>query len=210
MGERFIKTENGLGDTYPIFPGKGEYQVLFSYTLPYDRKMMFSNQFSFDVDALVILVPQNSIEIKGNTLQESGLREVQGVSYQLYTGGNFKKGDQIELSITGKNLGPFTSQSMGSIQSQLVGLSALGFALFLIGFWVFKHSYTAQKPAEGILSHIEENDETEEMLLDAILALDDLYQAETLPEDTYIERRGELKARLQSLREKQVRPSGHD
>ncbi len=33
--------------------------------------------------------------------------------------------------------------------------------------------------------------------MDAIIALDDLYQAGQLPEDAYLKRRAELKARLQ-------------
>jgi hypothetical protein len=35
--------------------------------------------------------------------------------------------------------------------------------------------------------------------MDAIIALDDLYRAGQLPEDAYLTRRGELKARLKEL-----------
>ena len=37
------------------------------------------------------------------------------------------------------------------------------------------------------------------MLLDAILTLDDQYKAGELPEEAYIKRRGELKARIKEL-----------
>ena len=42
--------------------------------------------------------------------------------------------------------------------------------------------------------------ETAESILDAIVALDDLYQAGELPEEAYKERRAELKDRLKQFR----------
>ncbi|NTU51394.1 MAG: hypothetical protein HGA94_03025, partial [Candidatus Aminicenantes bacterium] len=56
LGERFVSTADGFGDTLPIRPGTGEYQVLFSYDLPYSRKLDLQREIGMPVQAVVILV----------------------------------------------------------------------------------------------------------------------------------------------------------
>jgi hypothetical protein len=50
---------------------------------------------------------------------------------------------------------------------------------------------------EEDLPEASSGEESQEALMDAILALDDLYQEGKLPEDAYLQRRAELKARLE-------------
>ncbi len=195
IGKRFIETDNGFGDTFPIKPGEELYQVLYSYTLPFQKKIELSNKISLDTNALVILVPQDLIEVNGNNLQDSGIRDVQGASYHLYTGGSYQKGEKINLSITANMSSLIDSRPNGSSQNMLIGLTALGIVLITVGYWVYKQSLLVRPPKEEKKSE-ETSTDTVESLLDAILALDDLYQAGKLPDNVYIERRGELKALL--------------
>jgi hypothetical protein len=81
----------------------------------------------------------------------------------------------------------------------LIGLGVFGLALVAAGFWLLRQRTARQLKAEPAPEEILES-ETEESLLDAILALDDLYQAGKLPEDAYQQRRGVLKARLRAAR----------
>ena len=46
------------------------------------------------------------------------------------------------------------------------------------------------------MPEVKTHDDSPENLMDAILALDDLYKEGKLPEDAYLERRAELKRRL--------------
>jgi len=82
----------------------------------------------------------------------------------------------------------------------VIGLAVFGVALAGGGFWFFRQRRAAAAAtADG--EYIEpEPVETSESILDAIVALDDLYQAGELPEEAYKERRAELKARLKELR----------
>ena len=41
LGERFVKTENGFGDTAAILPGDTSHQILFAFEMLYKRKMTF-------------------------------------------------------------------------------------------------------------------------------------------------------------------------
>lgn len=202
LGDRIVRTNQGLGDTYPIYPGEAAYQMLFSYTLPYKDKLELSNQSILDINALVILVPQNTINVNGIDLQESGIRKVQGIPYQMYMGGSYHKCEQIKLLITTRKSNLFSRLSFGSLQQLSIGLAALGTVLLLIGIWAFQRNSTAHSVQKGDVYQEKFVSETVETLLDAILALDDQYQEQKLPEITYIERRSELKARLRVLSEK--------
>ena len=84
----------------------------------------------------------------------------------------------------------------------MFGLGALG--LVLIGAGAFLYSRNRRSTAEEddyetgspIGEPLSENSET---LMEAILALDDLYKAGQLPEDAYRTRRAELKRRLREI-----------
>ena len=69
LGERYLKTEDGFGDTVSIPPGSGVYQVLVYYTLPYQRnKLDYSHLVPYSVGAVVVMTPVNQVMVKGNTL----------------------------------------------------------------------------------------------------------------------------------------------
>ncbi len=42
LGERYVQTEKGFGDTQGIQPGTGQHQVLFAYDMPYNNKLDLS------------------------------------------------------------------------------------------------------------------------------------------------------------------------
>ncbi len=65
LGGRYIKTDNGFGDTVSIQPGAGNYQLLFSYEMPYQRKLELIRPVTMNIQALVVLVPEGSVKVKG-------------------------------------------------------------------------------------------------------------------------------------------------
>jgi hypothetical protein len=89
-----------------------------------------------------------------------------------------------------------------SSSSLVIGLGAFGLALVLAGAWLYtrtRSSSAGDEPEEA--GREEDSFESSETVMDAILALDDLYQAGELPEEAYRQRRAELKARLKELME---------
>jgi len=201
LGGRYLETTDGFADTISVGPGSGSYQVLFAYEMPYDRKLELKQQINMPTNALVILVPQGSINIKGDGLVDAGSRDVQGTQYQMYNGNAMQAGDTLSLSISGK---PATGASVttGTQSGLLIGLGALGIAM--VGAGVFLYSRNRKRTAEEdeyeadgpVGEPLSENSET---LMEAILALDDLYKAGQLPEDAYHTRRAELKNRLREV-----------
>ena len=196
IGERYVQTEDGFADTAPIRPGMGNYQVLFSYEMPYSKKLELVRKMQLATNAVVILVPENGLEIKGDTLEDAGTRDVQGTLYRLFNGSAMQAGDDLKLTITGKMVG----EELNNTSGVLIGIGALGVVLVLAGVWLYRRNASSQEEVELEEEEIEEStEESAESIMDAILTLDDLYQANELPEDAYLQRRSELKERLQKV-----------
>lgn len=199
LGERFVETPQGFGDTLAIRPGSGVYQVLFAYELPYDGRLELTHPVQLPVSALVVLAPEGGLNIKGENLQDAGVRPVEGASYHMYNGGSLAAGDSLELTITGKAGGSgVPALSTGSTTNLLIGAGVFGLVLVGAGLWLYRRNRTEEEeePEEEDLPEAPLQEEDPEVLMDAILALDDRFQAGELPEGAYRQRRSDLKARL--------------
>jgi cytochrome c553 len=194
LGERYVLTDDGFGDTLPVRSGVGSYQVMFSYELPYNHKLDLVRPVNMATSAVVILVPEDGFKITG--IQDGGVRDVQGMSYHLYNGDALQPGQEIHLTIS-DNVRLLPS---GSSTNLLFGLGALGVVLIGAGVWLYRRNLSMPHPdAAKEDAQILAAAESPETVMDAILALDDLYQAGELPEEAYIERRNELRAHLKEL-----------
>jgi mono/diheme cytochrome c family protein len=197
LGGRYVQTPDGFGDTTPIRPGSGNYQVLYSYELPYDRKLELTRIMDLPVQAVVILVPEQSVKIKGDKIQDAGTRDIQGMEYQMYNAPAMQPGEELQLSITGKPLESSPTFTTSSNTNLLIGAGVLGAVLVAAGLWFYWRNRPEPVEDEEDLPEASSGEESQEALMDAILALDDLYQEGKLPEDAYLQRRAELKARLE-------------
>jgi mono/diheme cytochrome c family protein len=196
LGGRFVKTENGFGDTASVQPGSGNFQLLFSYEMPYQGKLELVRPVTMNTQAVVVLVPEGSVKVNGDGLQDGGTRDVQGVQYHLYNGSSMQPGSEVRLTISGSPAGEDSSTNTGQNTNLIIGLGALGLVMILAGGWMYLRNQSAQTVRKPALPEVKTHDDSPENLMDAILALDDLYKEGKLPEDAYLERRAELKRRL--------------
>jgi mono/diheme cytochrome c family protein len=205
LGGRFIETEDGFGDTVSIRPGAGSYELLYAFEMPYDRKLDLVQPMSVPVNAVVVLVPEDGIKVKGETLVDEGTRDVQGAQYRLFNGGSIPAGSELSLSISGRPSTTAPTLTAGSSTNLVIGLGIFGLTLILAGVFLYRRSRTAESEAEDESDRDITQDDTEyetesaETLMDAIIVLDDQYQAGQLPESAYLERRAKLKQRLSEL-----------
>jgi len=200
IGGRYLQTEDGFADTQAVRAGAGDTQVVFAYSLPFKRKLKFSQLQEMPINSAVILVPEG-VKLKGDNLQDGGLKDVQGASYQMYTLQSIPAGGDVSVEISGSPKG--AAASIGAIDTRtglLIGLGALGVALIVAGVWIYRRDRAANITDEDEAEAEEEEEAmpeaNPEQLMDAIIALDDGYQAGELPEEAYRQRRAELKARL--------------
>ncbi len=202
LGGRYLQTPDGFGDTVAVRPGSGSYQVLFSFDMPYDKKMDLAQPITLPTNAVVILAPEGTISVNGDQLQDAGSRDVQGTQYHMYNGPAYSPGQELHLTVTAGSGAQGLAIAAGSSSSLLVGVGAFGVALIVAGAFLFIRNRSRTIPQEERAASsvpatpVSENAET---IMDAILALDDLYKEGKLPEDAYLQRRAELKARLKEL-----------
>lgn len=198
LGERYLETPDGFGDTYGVRPGSGTYQVVFAFEMPYNRKMELVQSMLLPVDAVVILAPVGTIRIRSEILQDEGTRTLEDTQYRMYSGGSLKVGQDLNLTITG-NLAGSPSLSLGSNPELVIGAGVFGLSLAIVGFWMYRQ--TRRGKAIDKIEQSNYTQETTESIMDAILALDDLFQTGELPEEAYHQRRSQLKERLKALME---------
>jgi len=211
IGGRYILTENGFGDRLGIAPGAGQHQVLFAYTLPYNRKLSLAVPLPLPVEAAIVMVPPVGVELRSEQLMDAGQRDVQGMSFQIYqTSSALQAGDELSITLSGSATAEGAAASQpDSIIALLIGAGVFGVVLIGAGIWVYRQraAYSdADETNENV--EVEPHVESSELLLDAIVALDDLHASGELPEAAYQERRLELKACLADAlaREDSIQP----
>jgi hypothetical protein len=203
-GNQFVETDEGFGDTRGIPPGMGQYQVMFAYELAYERKLELKRDLSIPVSAMVVMMPEMGLKVRSDMLQDDGPRDIQGETFQLYTGEGLPAGQQLDLTLTGSLQGSGAAGAaaldIGSMGELAAGVLAFGGALALVGVRLFRRGGAVgeEERLEEFETGVEDYPDRES-ILDAILALDDLYTSGELPEKAYRQRRAELKDHLRKM-----------
>jgi mono/diheme cytochrome c family protein len=208
LGDRFIEVPQGFADTLTVNPGVGDYQVIFAFQLPYNRKLEFTQTMFLPTSAVVVMVPDNGTKVVSDQLVDGGVRDFNGSTYQMYNASSLLAGSALEFTLSGSPEKSATSfLSTGTMTNLAIGLAVFGIALVVSGLWVYRRN---QKKAAQ-LGSFESSDvsdpgldtdtipDDEETLMDAIIVLDDQYKAGNLPEEPYLERRAALKDKLRKI-----------
>ncbi len=196
LGERYVQTPNGFGDTEPVYPGMN-HQLLFAYELPLARQVSLAIPVPMPVEAAVIMAPQEGITLSGPRLQAMGTRQVQGMTLQVYTASALEAGSTLNLTLGLRQTFPWRL-NLATGSGLILGLTVFILVLLGLGWWYWRQTRLAQAPKSV---EVEAKDAT--AILDAIIALDDLYRAGELPEEAYRARREELKAQLRALKSRE-------
>ncbi len=191
MGDRFLSMPGGIADTSPVRPGVS--QVMFAYQLPYQNKLALEVPLGFWVKSVMVLLPDERVKIESDTLGFEGVRDLEGVAYQIYSAESLEAGDSLEIGLSGRPKISSVKLATDTRLNLLVGLVALTAAVLIAGVWLYSNSRD-QGELEGVSGLEEETDPN--TLMDAIIALDDLHKAGNLPDGAYQERRSRLKACL--------------
>ncbi len=198
LGQRYLLTEDGFGDTVSIPPGTGIYQVLVYYTVPYQRnKLDFSQEMAYPVGASIVMVPAGNITIKSAGLNDMGIQDIPGGAVQVYSGPAIPRSQNLEFNISGKSASAAADPGAQSRISQtlLIVMGAVGGLLLLGGIWLFLKN---RREAEFLPEDSPTASEQDE-ILDSILALEDLYQKGEISQKVYQKKRQELKSKLSGL-----------
>lgn len=191
-------TPTDSGD-YAMPPSQDFYSIIAFFNMPYDNSLELTQPLALPVSSALVIVPEG-IKVKSDVLTDGGVQQTQqGANVQVYTGSSLNAGSPLEMTLSGKVKAAATSSS-GNNQTLLIGAGAFGIVLILTGVWMFLRD--RGKVDEDSFEEVEEDEdefETAEEVMDAIIALDDLYRAKKIPEEAYQKRREELKERLKEL-----------
>ncbi|MGD8752651.1 MAG: c-type cytochrome [Anaerolineales bacterium] len=201
LGGRFVETANGFGDTAYIRPGSGEYQVMFAFEMPYERNRTELQQtLNLPTNALIVMAPEQGVKVRSERLQDAGTREVEGVAFSMFEGDRLNAGENLSISVSGKPKrgGSLFLEGDEASTNLVIGLGAFGVVLIAAGILLYRRNRQTEEYEPAHDEELEVESDADE-LIDAIIALDDLFEAGDLPEEAYRRRRAELKARLKDL-----------
>jgi 5-hydroxyisourate hydrolase-like protein (transthyretin family) len=194
LGGRFMQTETGFADTLAVIPGQGSHQVVFSFDIPYRRSAKLEFPVRYPVSGEIIVVP-DGMRVESEALQDSGVRQIEGVGYRTYSGGALAAGQTLTITLSGKPAA--ASNTAGAEGNELiVAAVVLGGVLIGAGLWGWWRSRRAD---EAEAEDVVEPQEEREKVLQFIADLDDDYQAGRMKESEYTTRRAALKERLMDL-----------
>lgn len=198
LGERYLKTDDGFGDTVSIPPGAGVYQTLVYYTLPIQGNTFdFSQEMNYPVRAAIIMMPEGEGFVEGPNLEDMGVQAIPDGSVQVYSVMSIPRNEvmQFRVSVETETGVVPVDTTVFLPNTVIIAAGVLGGVLFLSGIWLFfrQRSRILEEDASD-----EQFSEREE-ILDSIIALEDLYYEGEITEKIYQKKRQELKDQLDSL-----------
>lgn len=189
-----LPTESGQ---YAIPPSDRFTSLIAFFNMPYDRSLELKQPLALQVNSALVIVPEG-IKVKSDQLTDAGVQQTQqGFNVQTYSGTDFNAGSPLEITLSGRAK---SAASIDNRQTLLIGAGVLGAVLILAGVWMFMRDQ--EKPDEDDFEGNEGSEdefESAEEVMDAIIALDDLHRAKKIPDEAYQQRRAELKERLKEL-----------
>jgi mono/diheme cytochrome c family protein len=196
--EPFQQMENG----FAIPPSEGSYGLIAFGSVPKTREFEFTQEFVLPSAAVTVFVPEG-IQVQSDKSTDLGVRAMQDFNFQVYQIGSVTAGEKLNLSVSGVPKEAQDASTSGPVaatsnQNLLIGAGALGVALILAGAWMYLRDRNRDEDTLG--EEKEDNEfESSDDVIDAIIALDDLYRARKISEEAYQNRRAELKEILKGM-----------
>jgi len=189
----FVSAGKGVA----VVPNDTPYSIIGFFNLPYDKQVVIKQPFAVNAASVLLLIPEG-MKVDSKQLIDKGLQTIQNNKYQEFSAKDFKAGDTLTFTVSGSpKAGSSTTATPNTPNTQqglLIGAGALGLALIVAGVWLYLRD---RKRGED--DHDENEFESADEVMDAMLALDDLHRAGKISDEAYQKRRDELKEILKEL-----------
>jgi len=188
--ESFVQTENG----FAIPPSEGTYGLVAFASLPKSKELAFSQEFVLPITSVTVFLPEG-VTAKNSEMTDLGVQPIQNFNYHIYELANVGAGDKLAFTVSGapkEAVAASTPETINSNKNLLIGAAALGIALVLAGAWMYLRDRKHVEEADDVEAKDDEFESSEDVM-DAIIALDDLHRAKKLSDEAHQKRRAELK-----------------
>jgi len=189
IGDHFVVTEDGFGDTRSILAESEDYTLAFTYEVPYQDEYTLELPLQIPVESLFVFLPADGPALDSAGYEDAGETVVGEQLYQVMSRSAVLPGD-LSIQVQGRN--PQAAPGIFGITLDLqflVALSLLSISLFVAAYWYFR-----LRPAAAV-----QKADSSETLMDAIISLDIAFENGDMAESQYQTRRADLKARLAEL-----------
>lgn len=212
IGQRFVRTNNSVIDTQPLYPGRT--QILMRYLMPYTgTDANFKREMSYPVDDLSVLVvdgPKVETDLAAGDQQT-----VQNQLWNNFVATNLPVGNEISLRLRGLEsadaaantvpAGPALTSAVVAYHPPIVAAVALLMgilaAVVFAAYMIRKDPQSAASASLSRQASAGQSTDERENLLQSIAHLDDRYAAGELDEASYTTLRTAEKRRLVQLSE---------
>lgn len=197
-----VQSSQGLDYKNPILPGNSSTQLIFSFELPYQDRLDFSQSLPVKASSVSIMIPPSGIEFAGTGFSDQGLRTTEGMNFHLYSLDSLEGNQPMKFTLSGK---PQTESSGGvTSTTDVIFVSGILILILLIslGYLLHRQHKINQQQAEKTPALTEPV--SKESLMEEIIALDDLYKAGKLESKAYDKRREVLKQQLKDLMDQEA------
>lgn len=179
--ENFMPTDNG----FAIPPSENAYQLIAFSSLARSEEFNFSQSFALPVSSVTFFMPVG-VEIDDSRLTDLGTQTIDNFTYQVYQAQPIDAGGSFDFVVSGAPQEAATAARPNN--GLLFGAAGVGIALIVAGLWMYRQDKT-----KGEEEAPEDEFDTPEDVMDAIVALDDLHGKKKISEKAYKKKRAELK-----------------
>ncbi len=188
---RLLPTTTG----FALPPTDESYGIVAFFNMSSEKELVFSQPLALSVGSLVVIVPEG-FKLNGDGFIDGGTQAgAGGANFQIYTGQAMNAGDNVEFTVSG------TAAGVGGLENRqliLIAAGAMGLTLIVAGVWMFMRDRNLEDDEDDDEDQQDEFDNAEDVM-DAIIALDNLYRDGKISEEAHQTRRDELKEILREL-----------
>jgi mono/diheme cytochrome c family protein len=187
--EKFQQTSDG----FAIPPSERSYGLIAFGSMANARELKFTQEFVLPAASVTVFVPEG-VTVAGPNTADLGVQAIQNFNFHVYELGSLSAGEKIQLTVSGtpkESTSASAPAETTSNQNLLIGVGALGIGLILAGGWMYLRDRRRGQTADG--EGDEDDFESAEDVMDAIIVLDDLHRSKKISDAAYQNRRAELK-----------------
>ena len=187
----FVATENG----FAIPPSETPYGLIAFASIPKAKELKIVQPAQLPINSISLFLPEG-VTAEGATLTDTGIQNLQGANFHVYTAAPVAKDGTFEFTLTGEPATVAEQPDITQNQTVLIGVGALGMTLILAGIFMFLRDKKKLKDEGDEDEEDDDQFDDTESIMDAVIALDELHRAGKISDEAYKKRREELTSSL--------------